>query len=86
MSPNFERIITEVKPDGSEDHIPNPHQSPKTGDTGPLATAKALEQKKAIHLPLYGACFLKDSAVTEIGPLDPTSVNERFTKLNEAND
>lgn len=54
MSPNFERIITEVKPDGSEDHIPNPHQSPKKGDTGPLATAKALEQKKAIHLPQAG--------------------------------
>ena len=51
MSSNFKRIMTEVKPDGSEDHIPNPYQSPRPGDTGPLATAKALEPKKAIHLP-----------------------------------
>ena len=51
MSPNVKRIMTEVKPDGSEDHIPNLYQSPKTGDTGPLATTKALEPKKAIHLP-----------------------------------
>ena len=35
----------------------------------------------AVHLPLYGACFLRESTVPEIGPLDPSSVNERFKVL-----
>lgn len=51
MSPNLKRIVGEVKPDGSEDHIPNSHQSAKRGDTGHSATAKALKPRKAIHLP-----------------------------------
>ena len=37
----------------------------------------------AVHLPLYGACFLDESAVAEIGPLDPSSANERFRALEE---
>ena len=37
----------------------------------------------AIHYPLYGVCFFKESEVEEIGPLDPASVNERFRSLNE---
>lgn len=51
MSPNLKRIMREVKPDGSEDHIPNSHQSAKRRDTGHSATAKALKPRKAIHLP-----------------------------------
>ena len=35
----------------------------------------------AIHLPLYGACFFKESTVAEIGSLDPSSVNERYKVL-----
>ena len=41
------------------------------------------DENGAIHLPLYGACFLKESAVSEIGPLDPSSVNERFRVLQD---
>ena len=35
----------------------------------------------AIHLPLYGICFFKESMVPEIGSLDPSSANERFRML-----
>lgn len=35
----------------------------------------------AVHLPLYGVCFFKESTVAEIGPLDPSAVNERFRSL-----
>ncbi len=35
----------------------------------------------AVHLPLYGVCFFRESVVPEIGPLDPSSVNERFKVL-----
>ncbi len=40
-----------------------------------------VDEKGVVHLPLYGACFLKENEVTEIGPLDPSSVNERFRSL-----
>ncbi|MBR4203768.1 MAG: ATP-binding protein, partial [Candidatus Methanomethylophilaceae archaeon] len=30
-----------------------------------------IDEKGVIHLPLYGACFIKESTVAEIGPLDP---------------
>ena len=39
------------------------------------------DRNGAVHLPLYGACFLKESEVAEIGPLDPSSANERFRML-----
>lgn len=31
----------------------------------------SVDDKGAIHLPLYGVCFMKDSEATEMGPLDP---------------
>lgn len=39
------------------------------------------DENGAVHLPLYGVCFFKESTVSEIGPLDPSSVNERFRAL-----
>ncbi|MBR6205430.1 MAG: adenosylcobinamide amidohydrolase [Candidatus Methanomethylophilaceae archaeon] len=43
----------------------------------------SVDDNGAVHLPLYGACFLDESAVAEIGPLDPSSANERFRALEE---
>lgn len=52
MSPNLRRIMTEVeKPDGSEGHIPNPHQSAESGHTRHSVTTKALETTKDGHIP-----------------------------------
>ena len=45
-----------------------------------------VDENGATHLPLYGACFFKESATAEIGPLDPTSVNERFRALSGNNE
>ena len=31
----------------------------------------SVDKKGVVHLPLYGACFLRENGVAEIGPLDP---------------
>ena len=42
------------------------------------------DENGAIHLPLYGVCFMKESEVAEIGPIDPSVANERFRSLSDA--
>lgn len=38
----------------------------------------------AVHLPLYGACFLKENSVSEIAGVDPSATNKRFGALQKS--